>query len=234
MKKHLLIIIIVFSFSGKTMAQEKRSSFLTLTTGPSFPTGDFANKDLSNEAGQANTGAFLDLSYGYKLSEYAGLITGLRGRINGVDFSAFSLPSGTQSRASIESTVWKSAAFTLGLFQQLPLNNSKRFLFEMKGLAGVQRISSPEIEAYVSIPGMGSGSNKQESYTATSFVYLFGTALTYNFNSSIGLKFSLDYTGSKPEFKKVDAFDSNGNKVKVSARQNIDVLDLGIGLVIPL
>lgn len=218
-------------FSLNVLSQNASNSFLSFSAGPSFATGDFAKKDLRANAGQATTGAFLDIGYGHQFSKYIGATVLLRGRVHGIDFSGYALPEGTGASSTMQTGTWKSGTALTGLYALLPLAPEGGLSFEIKGLAGIQKTSSPEAEINISVPNGGSFSGRQESATATSFTYLFGAGLRYNLSSSLALKLSTDYSYSNPEFKDIEVTGQEGN---LSSSQKVTVLDAGLGLIVYL
>jgi|GEM_PF-6429265 len=229
--KRLSFLSFMLLFSLNALSQNSANSFLSFSAGPSFPTGHFAEKGFSNNAGQASTGAFLDIGYGRQFSKYIGVTVLLRGRVNGIDFSGYELPEGTGASSRIHTGTWKSGAALTGLYALLPLTREGGLFFEMKGLAGIQRTSSPDADIDISVPNVGSFSGRQESASATSFAYLFGAGFKYNLSSTLALRLSADYSYSNPEFKDIKVTGQEGN---LSSSQKVTILDAGLGLIVYL
>lgn len=82
--KKLLMMAIALLLSGALLAQGSKvkgepKSFIAFHGGPSFPMGDFGNKDMANNAnaGYAKTGFALNLAYGYEIKNNFGLTASL-------------------------------------------------------------------------------------------------------------------------------------------------------------
>ncbi|MGV3507689.1 MAG: hypothetical protein ACO1N7_00265 [Sphingobacteriaceae bacterium] len=230
------IFIIASCYSFGSFSQSGKS--LVVTAGPSFPLGDFAKKDLGSDAGQANTGAFVDLAYNFPIKRNLSGVALLRGKIYGVDLSNFKAPSGTGAIMNIESGVWKSLSLMAGLSRSLQLNESRQNAFEIRALIGAQRTVTPKIKAWMSVPNMEVYSGNQEPKGATALAYMIGASFKRELNTSIALKISADISGSNPVYKtEIDPTrnpDPMYRETTITSKQKTTSLDLGAGLIIRL
>ncbi len=233
MKKIFLISLLSFAFFTVN-AQTASKSSIDIMVGPSFPVGEFGNKDLSNSnSGLAKMGGFVDINYNYQFAKHFGAIASVQGRIFGVDEKALSnygIPAGTGASLSIETGVWKMANVMVGFFQVVPFNKEETLNLEISALGGYQSTSSPKLNVRVTVPGMGSFQNTQESETAGAFAYSIGAALKYNLSNHLSLKLRGDYLGAKPKFW-VTSYPADA-PVATQVGQNIGTLNLGVGLSI--
>ncbi|WP_131537165.1 outer membrane beta-barrel protein [Pedobacter nototheniae] len=235
MKKTVFFLCALFGVLNLSAQTSNQKSFIGISVGPSFPVGDFANKNAYDvNSGLASIGGFLNINYGYKFSDNFGAIAILRGSIHGVDSQSlkngYSLPDGSGGSLSYEAGTWKSGGLLVGLFQGFSLNDSKNFVFELKGAIGVQSTSTPSLKIRGNIPGFGSFEGNQESISATSFAYLLGIGLNYGLGNNLTLKFHGDYSGSNPNFK--DVVLNPSSDTKTNSQQNIGTIDVGVGLAL--
>jgi len=229
MKKNLFLVVFVL-FYLQSSAQNSSKSSLDITLGASFPTGNFAGKNLFGEDdGLAKTGAFMELSYRNQFSKVLGFAAALKGSLYGIDASGFSLPSGTGASSQINTTTWKTGTVLGGIYQLIPLSNNQKFSLEFRELAGIQFSSSPEMTINATIPGVGSMSGKQESASSTSFAYALAAGFRYQLNNSLGLKIFTDYNSSSAKFGSINV-SSGGTTAQESSNQKITVVNVGVGL----
>lgn len=235
MKKIIFFLCALFGFFNLSAQTSNPKSFIGISIGPSFPVGDFANKNAYDvNSGLASIGGFLNINYGYKFSDNFGVIAILRGSIHGVDSqtlkNSYSLPDGSGGSLSFEAGTWKSGGLLVGLFQGFPLNDSKNLVFELKGALGVQRTSSPSLKIRGNIPGFNTFEGKQESISATSFAYLLGVGFNYGLGNNLTLKFHGDYSSSNPNFKNVVL--NTSSDTQTNSQQNTGTIDVGVGLAL--
>ncbi|KQC00661.1 outer membrane beta-barrel protein [Pedobacter sp. Hv1] len=234
MKKILLFSLISFVYFNVNAQTVSQKSSIGITVGPSFPVGDFASKDLSNsQSGLAKVGGFLGIDYSYRFSKYFGAIVSAQGRIHGVDekaLSTYAVPDGSGASLSIATGTWKMGAIMAGIFQVVPLTKDEKLNLEIRALGGYQSTSSPKVDVKISIPGMGSFQDTQESESAGSFAYVVGAGLKYSLSPSLALKLSGDYNGAQPKFT-VTTYPADA-PVTQQVKQSIGTFNVGIGLAI--
>jgi hypothetical protein len=230
MKKSTLIACLFCLISYTGLAQDK--GYLIFTIGPSFPTGDFASKNLTNEhAAFASTGAIFDLAFAYKLGKNFGLAAVLRGQSNTTDAQAIADESARQYPGinwTVETQSWGLGALLIGGNGSFPICTSNKTSFEVRALIGFGSATSPQLK----ITGSSSGNLawvNQASATASSAAYLIGAGFKFNVGSKVCLLTTLDYFGSKPEFKNVLMTASTGDSQKNTFSQSIETINLGIG-----
>ncbi|WP_316803410.1 outer membrane beta-barrel protein [Pedobacter nototheniae] len=236
MKRIIFFLCVWLGFLNLSAQTTNQKSFIGISVGPSFPVGDFANKSVSNEnSGLATTGGFLNLNYGYRFSNNFGAIAILRGSIYGVDSQSlknnYSLPDGSGGSISFDAGTWKTGAVMVGLFQGISLGTNKDFVLEARGAIGVQRTSSPSLKIKGSITGFGTFEGEQKSVSATAFAYLVGLGLNYGLGNNLSLKLHGDYSGSNPKFQDITA-SSYAAGTKITSKQNINTIDVGVGLAL--
>ena len=86
MKKRLLLLVnVTFLFVVQSYSQA-RDNQLSVSIGPSFPVGSYADKNINDEkAGIAATGGAFYLSYVGKTQKKINIVASLRGQINPLD-----------------------------------------------------------------------------------------------------------------------------------------------------
>ncbi|MFN5335325.1 MAG: hypothetical protein ACK5BV_09075, partial [Bacteroidota bacterium] len=173
--KNLLLLVSFLVFNiFHSFAQDK--GYIAISVGPSFPTGDFASKDMDNEsAGFAKTGAIFDLSFAYKIGKNFGVTALLRGQSNKVDAQAIADEVSKQLTSDITGTVrtssWGVGGFLVGGYGSFPV--AKQLSFDSRLMAGFISATSPDMTINLSGTG-GSGWVKQNTASGTAFAYLLG------------------------------------------------------------
>jgi len=213
----LLLVSYLTSF-----AQESKKSAINILVGPSFPIGDFGDKNISNpNAGLAKIGGFLAVEYDHRLLKNIYFTSRLSGGINGVDF-AYSTPTGSTLRMSM--TNWKNVNALVGFSYMHRIGNG--FNFMARTLGGLQYTSSPEVK--IAISGAFNGNSTQESVSSTAFGILLGLGLNYNISQNLGLRLVADYGAAKPTFDVKQS--SSGISNEASSTQSISLINLGVGM----
>jgi hypothetical protein len=223
MKKYILNLIILTAVALNTQAQYQKGH-IGLSMGPSIPLGDFASKNIDNSnSGFANTGAFLDISFAYKLG-YGnfGLTALLRGQSNPINAQALvnemAQPIIVEANW-IENTSWNLGGLMFGGFGSFPI--SQKISFDTRAMIGFLRTTSPETT--VTFPGLSKIIIKQ-SVSATSFAYSMGIGFRFELGEKLDLLTNLDYLGSNSEFK----------NVATTFNQSIKTINLSIGIALKL
>jgi len=198
--------------------------------------GDLASKDADrDEAGWANTGAILDISFAYKLgSGNFGITALLRGQANPTDAQSLADELANQTsgvRWTVESASWGIGGFMFGGFGSFPI--SDRTSFDARAMLGYLSATSPEI----TITGSGSGGTawaKQSRTATSSFAYLFGAGFKFELGKKLYLLTNIDYLGSNPEFRNVELTTSLGTREKNTWNQSMGTLNLSIGVAVKI
>lgn len=226
--KRYFFIALAMLLSNVVFSQSDDKSLISLSFGPSFPTGDFKLKDIQDErAGLAKTGVHLYLSYSYRLHKNLGAIAVVKGNIHDISYGGYNIPD--EFSMSVKTTNWRTIAAMGGIFGRFPLSQSNKFEMRLRGIAGIQQTYTPELD--VTVIYLNSLSRtKQESSWGYGFAYLIGTDLQYYFNRRLGMVLTVDYHRSKTKF---DGFyaSRNGNPDS-SSSQITSTLDPGLGLVV--
>lgn len=230
MKKSLFLSLIVFASFSVYAQNFKKESSITIAVGPSFPIGEFANKNLyDDKAGLASVGGFASLAYEHRFSKFFGVVASASGRIHGVDKNAlqtYALPTGSGSSLSLRTSTWRFLRVVVGLSQTIPIAKKEMLSLEIRELIGIQFSNSPEIQTLGFIPGIGSINNVEGSQSANSLAYGLGIGLNYKVSNNLKLKMFGDYQGASPKFTYV-----NTTAIK-DIYQETGVVNVGIGLAI--
>jgi hypothetical protein len=230
MKNYLLLVLFLVFTTIHSFAQDK--GYIAISVGPSFPTGDFASKDMDNEsAGFAKTGAIFDLSFGYKIGKNFGVSALLRGQSNKVDAQAIADEMSKQFTSDITGTVrtgsWGVGGFLVGGYGSFPV--AKQLSFDSRLMVGFISATSPDMTINLSSSD-GSGWVKQSSASGTAFAYLAGIGLKYNAAKRLCVLMNFDYLGAKPEFEDVETTSSMGDYGKSTYSQTFGSINIGFGV----
>lgn len=232
MKEKLLLSLLFLAYFSVSAQEFNKQSTITLSGGPSFPVGAFANTDLyDNSAGLATVGGFANISYSYQFSKFFGTVAAVGGRIHGVDKNAlgnYILPTGSGATFGIEASNWQFFSVMGGIFQTVPITSNEKLTFEIKEMIGVQFSSSPEIKTTGFIPGVGSLNSTEERQSVSSLAYALGLGFKYKLSKSLAFKLFGDYQGASPKFT-YDDF-STGAATKKKIAQETSSLSIGLGL----
>ena len=228
-KIFILSLISVISFNVYAQNFKKESS-LTIAIGPSFPLGEFADKDLYNEKdGLASVGGYASIAYGYQFSRFFGAIASIDGRIHGVDkdaLKAYTLPTGSGASMSLETSTWRFLRIMTGISQTVPITKNEKLALEIKELIGIQFSNSPEVQTSGFIPGVGSLNNVEESQSVNSFAFGLGLGFKYKLGDNLGLKFFGEYQGANPSFK----YNYDDVSKTYEVKQQTSAFNAGLGI----
>ena len=208
MHKRLLFIsflslILVNGYSQKA----NHKSSLTLSLGPSFPLGKYANKNLDDDrAGLAGIGEQVNISYDLKLWKHISLSATLYGQRNGIkakdiaadlsqrkyyDIGVFVSTPGfpppvvttysTYPNWKIDKKAWMMGSVLLGATGEFPFKPSGKLSFIAKIMAGAIYVSSPKIHG-MSVTDTTEAVIDQQSKSTFGVSFLLRTGLKYNIN----------------------------------------------------
>lgn len=229
MKKSLFLSLFFLASFGVYAQNFKKESSIAISVGPSFPVGEFANKNLYDERdGLASVGGYASIAYNYQFSRFFGAVAAVDGRIHGVDknaLKAYTLPTGSGASLSLETSTWRFLRAMVGVSQTVPITKNEKLALEVKELIGVQFSNSPEVKTTGFIPGVGSLNGVQESQSKNSFAYGLGIGLNYKVANKLKLKLFGEYQGSSPTFI-YDIGDIAKNQIK----QETGAINVGLGL----
>jgi hypothetical protein len=211
MKPQFLITLCLLFITVIGYSQDK--GYISLSAGPSFPTGDFGSKDVNNEsAGLANTGAIFDLTFAQKFGKNLGMTLMLRGQANGVDTEPLVnelIAEAPDASWSAEADTWGIGGFLGGLYGSFPLGANGKVTFDIRSMIGYINAKSPEItvSAYSSSNSIWV---QTQSADAGAFAYLLGAGLKFGIGKRLGILLNFDYMGATPEFVDVATYTSLG------------------------
>ncbi len=233
----ILAFIFLIVFIKQATGQSEKV-FVGLSVGPCIPLSDYKSTDLSKEeSGFAKVGFNFNISVGYRLSRNFSLAALVTGSTNSINRSALQDEITDINTEELPNTSWSGEAGTWGIggiliggLATLPL--SSRFFIDFRALFGIYTAYSPEYTLYASTIIQGSPVTytfEREKYHGTSFSYNFGTGLKYKMGNKY-LIVNADYTASKPEFKDVKFHNIDGTINTQTFKQDINSLNVTIGL----
>lgn len=236
MKKFGITLLVLCTVVLSCYAQGDRGHF-GISVGGAIPMGDLGSKDLDNEnAGMANPGGLIDLSFAYKLGKgNFGLTALIRTQSNPTDVSGVEkeLQNADPSiNWDVDMKKWKSGCLMAGFFGSFPVS-SKAF-FEPRFMLGFVRATSPELTITATDPQIGSFWIKQSDATALTFAYLMGVGCKFDISSNLYLLTNLDYLGSNPEFQNVEYTTSAGERATDTWSQKMGTFNISAGIAIKL
>ena len=228
MKKNLfLLLVILFNFL-QGFSQNK--SMVSISMGPSFAVGNFANKNPNNStSGIATTGVVFDIHFTHLLNENLGIAAILRGQSNATDAKAIEdemKKMYPQVQWSVQSNYWGIGGLLFGGFGTWPLYN--KCSFDAKFLIGIANATSPEI----TITGKSALSTewvKQNSTPSNTFAFMPGVGLNVHPTNRISILLNLDYLLANPDFINVNTYSSTGQLVKYAFSQKMETINISLG-----
>jgi hypothetical protein len=220
MKKIMVIFTIVmlagicaYGQDEQKVQNKNTKIFLSLSGGPSFPVGNFASKDTSNEAaGLAKTGYHINLHLGYQFHENFGIISTFL-------YSKYKLDMSDYERYGISTDHWQYYGVMIGPMLTYPINEKAKF--DLKIMGGITNVNSPNINTNIS-------SVYVKEDWSTSFVMQLGMDLRYNVTKNLYLVSNLDYNYMKPKFE-MNTTVGDGN-LPHQLEQKISAVNLNIGI----
>ena len=236
----LAILIVLHTAANAQTTPEKPSRWsLSLSAGPSFPTGKFASKDLlSDESGDARIGAGAELALTYWLNPCIGLMFAAAGQENPIG-TFTSPPDPGFGTLTIENDPWKIARFLAGGTFSHPL--SAGFSLDFRALAGLLKTSIP---GYTYHTNSGSGlSTSQSAGKAAAFplpwtfAYEAGAGLKWQSPGRLFLRLDAAYIGADPRLHQEITITVNGATTgtgTIAHKQPIGALLVGLGAGIRL
>lgn len=222
MKAIYLVTAVILLCSGNLVAQSMKNSF-SLSAGPSFPIGKFAQSDLSDtKAGNASSGITAALSYSHQLKNNFRVEAMFYGQRNPLSrthmekelsektyFQDFGPRYYTNWKVDDEK--WYAGALLLGLSKQIPLTGLAHGLSVVpKVMAGMGYIQAPKIYA---VSSMDTSYAVYERQNGSGVVpaFLAEVALNYQISNRISVYAGIEYFGSAGLSVK-----DNSSKIKVT------------------
>ena len=231
MKPQFLLSLCLLFITVIGYSQDK--GYISLSAGPSFPTGDFGSKDVNNNAaGFATTGAIFDLTFAQKFGKNLGMTLMLRGQANGVDTDPLVnelIAEAPDASWSAEAETWGIGGFLGGLYGSFPMGASGKVTFDTRAMIGYLNATSPQITLYGDFQGTTFWVNT-ESASAGAFAYLLGAGFRFNLGNHFCLLTNLDYLGATPEFYEVATTTSVIDLSTNTYQQKFGTVNVGVGI----
>ncbi len=233
--KKIIVFITLLLVTMQSYSQDTKG-YIGFSLGPSIPMGDLASKDINkNSAGFAETGAFVDLSFAYKLGgSNFGITALLRAQANSTNLQSMANALANEYPGytwTIESDGWALSGLMFGGFGSFPV--SENVSFDTKAMIGFLNAGSPNLTITVSEPG-GTGWISSSRATTRSFAYLIGAGFKFSLGKKLYLLTNLDYIGSNPEFTDVETKTSDGNRSTDTWSQKMGTMNFGIGIALKI
>lgn len=198
-----LITILLFAF-GVLHAQQKTPKFFAeVSAGPSFPIGQFGEKeypgiDAKDQPGMAKTGIAANITLGYYIKENVGLL------LTGGYATYKQNPEGLEeyikrnyyvnaTDINAKADDWKLLKIMAGGFLITPLTENKLNLVT-KISAGILKTAVPEFswKAYASTGPAFAGGDEEEEKLPKTFCYQISLGLQYKLNDKLHLLFDIN------------------------------------------
>ena len=228
MKKLSLLTFAVLIQATCTFSQINDKDNFSLTVGPAFPIGTFANTNLSDgSSGFAKIGETISLSYTKPISRDWAFLINLTGQRNPINTNAF---ESNFSKAKIyqgfyfgselnnpppqtnytvypnwkfEKKSWLCAGLQVGTKGQISLSKQNKTWLTTNATFGVLYVASPQLKGN-SITDTATAIIKESKSSGFGLIYSFGFGLNYYLNKGIFLTSTLNYIGTnKVAFKNV-------------------------------
>ena len=231
MKRNLILVFVLVSFSLYTKAQGK----FDLHVGGSFPTGDFKSVD-SETGGGASTGLDIGLKYLYPVSSSDGLSLtgGIDWHYNGInqtikdDFRAQATASG-YTNVSIDYFSYINVPVLVGLNYQLPVNKT----FAIFGDAGLGINYSKVTDLTMRFSVQGTNATATETFDSSiKMAFQVGAGLLIQKQYTIGLHYNI--LGSYAYNGKMTATmsgQSQTSDITPTGKISVNILDLTVGIL---
>lgn len=231
MKKKIVCSLLFVAMVWHLHAQNQKG-YISISLGPSLPTGDFASTNYNNnEAGWSKTGAVIDIAFTHKFSQsHWGIAAMLRGQTNPLDAQGIADEVASQVPGvliTVTTTNWQIGSLWLGTYGSFPF--SEKAAFDTRAMIGFLRVTAPEITT-TAITAFGSEWIKQSSSTTSTFGYLLGAGFRFDLGEKLSFLTQADYMSSKPKFKDVETTSSMGDYEKETKSQKIQTVNVSIGL----
>ena len=230
MKKIGLLFTALSLWSGLLSAQDteikknEKKFFAAISVGPSFPVGNFASKDLTNniDAGLAKVGYNANLHTGYQLTEQFGLASTIFISKYNVDNDAVQRFLNGNGGSSLNATAdhWQYWGISIGPMGTFDLGGDVKL--DIKTLLGYARANMPVIR--FDLEGAELSAVTPDRWT-DAFSWQVGADLRYHFNPSTFFFTNLDYNYIKPKWTYPIA--GGGSE---SYEQKTGVVDFNVGI----
>jgi hypothetical protein len=216
MKHHVFLtamaVLAVFNaFSQQHSLPPHDRGSLSLSIGPAFPVGEFANKNGNDAAsGLANIGGLADLTYMHPFSRQDFGYTGtLRARMNGLSSSSLRQPFADQYPGYnwyVSAKSWETAAALIGLYHRSSEPNNRFFLDESLLLGAAEAVLPAETITGINgstsnppDPDLVQATNNKKYATTITFMLRFGGGV--KLSDKLSLIAHVDYWWLDPVFR---------------------------------
>jgi hypothetical protein len=227
--KKVLFVLSTILLTMNVFSQENKNQ-ISFSIGPSFASGEFADKSTSNEnGGAAGTGVNLYLYYEHKFNENFGLGIKCFRNSNKVytDATIDGLNSSTGYQWTASTSYWSAGGLLVGLTAHIP--SSDKFIVNFRFLGGYTTLNSPE--ATFAVTTLSNTWVKMESESAASFGYNIGAGFSYFFNPKWSLLVNIDYIGGDFKFDDIVMTSSAGTSEHLyNAKQSLGVVNATVGI----
>lgn len=226
MKKNFLLALAVYAQVNLAFSQENNKAQISLTAGPAFPTGQFANTNLSDEAsGFAKPGEAISLSLVQPISKDWALVASLADQRNPVNTKAFESgfsnltffpgiysitgPNDPPPQLNyvkypnwkFEHRSWQYATLQAGIQRRFFPGNKKKVCLAANVTIGALYVTSPQLKGS-STTDTATATITQSKSSAVGLIYSLGIGMNYFLNKRVFLTSNLNYTGTdKVTFK---------------------------------
>lgn len=202
-KKRLLLTVALMASFGVNAQQKESKFFAEVSAGPSFPIGQFGEKEYAgtnerDQPGMAKTGIAANVTLGYYIKENAGvLLTGGYGayKQNTEGFSTYLKRNYYVSATEVDVNTknWKIIKVMGGGFLVTPLTENKLNLIT-KVSAGVLKATVPAYDwrAYAATGPAFAGGGVEKYKLPATFCYQISLGLQYKLNDKFHLLFDIN------------------------------------------
>ena len=228
--KQIILSLAIVLFCFPCSYSQNNQGNIAISVGPSFPIGDFASKDIKdNASGLAKTGAAVTISYSRLSGKQLGISVDLHGQQNPLNISSMEksfsetgisqgfwtvsdpnqpIPPGPYSvypNWKFKKRSWLMGSLLLGGYGQFPLTQKGSISFIPKAMIGVIHVSAPRISGS-SITDTATAYIEQSGSKAFGFTYSLSGGLKYDCGKKIFFLMNLGYTGTNNiRFKDITA-----------------------------
>ena len=220
MKKNSFVFIILFFQVTMTLAQDNKKSEISLSFGPAFAIGKFANTDLfNNSSGFAKSGEIISASYLHPFSKNWKFIVNLSGQRNPINTNAFETTFSTakiyqgftfssdpdnpplQTNYAVypnwhfDKKSWLLGSLQIGALRQFSTSGQNKLSPAIKATAGAVYASSPLLKGR-SVTDTATAVIEQSKSSRIGLVYTIGGSVNYSLTKRVFLFTVLDYCGT--------------------------------------
>jgi hypothetical protein len=221
--KKLLLIIVLFSYTYLTQAQEKKSIDLYLKSGISLPFGTYTQNN-AQKYGFATKGFTTGLGATYWLSPKIGAFAEFNYSLHPLDAfhlgEALSENNLSATKVNTKTNAYQQFATTLGILYCFKISN--KFAISPKLQAGLLHTTTPELHNVLQTSPITDITIK--SGKVLSFVYGAGFVFNYTLSNKFVLGISTDYYGSNANIAMLES------GISSTISQKIDYVNVGLQL----